>query len=86
MKKKINPRNEWNSVVQDAYNTDNNLDLFKRALNKIIAWESRDISTPATVICLKELLIAKLYQIDLETASIEQIMWYQSCLAMNIVR
>ncbi|RNA09822.1 ribosomal biogenesis LAS1L [Brachionus plicatilis] len=78
--------NEWKSVVEDAYNQDNNLDLYKRALYKIIAWESRDNSTPATVICLKELLIAKLYQIDLETTSIEQIYWYQSCLAMNIVR
>lgn len=46
----------------------------------------RDTNLPPALMCLKEILCAKLLQIDRNQATIEQIYAYQSCLAMNIVR
>lgn len=79
-------RQEWKVVVDDAYNEESNIELYRRALSNILAWEARDQSVPPTLICLKELLLAKLYQIDKSNASIEQMYWYQSILSMNIIR
>ncbi|CAF0709448.1 unnamed protein product [Brachionus calyciflorus] len=77
---------EWKSVINDAYNTDNSIDLYRRAFLRILAWESREQSVPPAIICLKEILISKIYQINLASSSIEQIYWYQSTLAMNLIR
>ena len=39
-----------------------------------------------SLVCLKELLSARLAQINKDTATLEQIHMYQSSLSMNIVR
>ena len=48
--------------------------------------DRRDANLPPTVMCLKELLSAKLAQIDVAKASLSDVYAYQSSLAMNIVR
>jgi hypothetical protein len=73
-------------VIDDAYNSDRNVDQYRRAFSKIIAWETRDWTMPPPLVGLKELLIARLCQIDLTTASIEEIYFYQNSIAMTIVR
>lgn len=80
-------RDEWNSVVKDVYNNvDQDREVYRRAFYRILAWECRDGNLPAALIGLKELLIAKLYPFDARTASIDETYFYQSTLAMNIVR
>lgn len=41
---------------------------------------------PSALVCLKELLLAKLSQIDKTKATIEQLILYQYNLSMSIVR
>ena len=77
---------EWKSVIDDAYNPEQNIDLYKKAFSKIITWESRDVSLPPSLIGLKELLIAKLYQIDKAHASNEDFYFYKNNLAMTLIR
>ena len=47
---------------------------------------NRDPNMPPALVCLKELLSARLAQINKNTATIEQLFIYQSSLSMNIVR
>jgi hypothetical protein len=46
----------------------------------------RDGNIPSALVCLKELLLAKTYEIDKQNASIEQLRAYQSTLALCIIR
>jgi hypothetical protein len=41
---------------------------------------------PPALICLKEILAAKLTQLDKNNASVHQIYQYQTSLSMNIIR
>lgn len=77
---------EWKSMTDDAYNQEQDLNLIYRAFSTIVAWETRDSTLPPALICLKEILSAKLLQIDKNNSSVQQIYQYQSSLAMNIVR
>ena len=43
VKIKLQPiyRNEWKSVVDDAYNGENDVNAYRRAFATILAWEAR---------------------------------------------
>ena len=82
-------RDEWKSVIDDAYNAEQSATLYRRAFAKIVAWQGRDSGIPAALIGLKELLIAKLYQCDHRSrmhATNEEIYFYQNNLAMALIR
>lgn len=87
--KKVTPWvdwNEWKAVVDDAYNEKEDPLLHRRALASIIAWEARDPNLPSGVLCLKEMLIAKLAKQSRTSDTLDGALAYQSTVAMNIVR
>jgi len=77
---------EWKSVVDDAYNDANDLVAYRRAFATILAWEARDKNLPSALLCLKELLMGRLSQLNKVSNNIDQIYSYQTSLSMNIVR
>jgi hypothetical protein len=79
---------EWKSVIDDAYNEKDDINMMRRAFSRICTWQARDSTDlPTALVCLKELLSAKLNIIvNKATTSIDKIHFYQSGLAMNIVR
>jgi len=75
---------EWKSLMNNIYINDRKAN--ERALARIEAWEARDADIPSAVSCLKELLTAKLFEIDKEKASMFELQIYQKNLSMSIVR
>ncbi len=87
--KKITPWinwEEWKSVVDDAYNQNNDTATYRRALSSITAWQAREQNLPSGILCLKELIIARLAKLNMPQDSIDSIVSYQSCVAMHVVR
>ncbi len=87
--KKITPWinwEEWKAVVDDAYNKNDDIAAYKRALTSIIAWQAREQNLPSGILCLKELIVARLAKLKMPQDSIDSIVSYQSCVAIHVVR
>lgn len=81
---------EWKAVMDDAYNEESSVTLYRRALARIQAWESRDsMNMPAALVGLKELLIARLCRLEHKSQlnnAYYQTYFYQNNLALSLVR
>lgn len=87
--KKITPWanwNEWKSVVDDAYNDTYDIAAYRRALSCITAWQAREQNLPSGLLCLKELIIARLAKLSMTQDTIESVITYQSSVALHVVR
>ena len=51
-----------------------------------IVFKNRDKNLPSALLCLKELLMGRLSQLNKVSNNIDQIYSYQTSLSMNIVR
>lgn len=73
-------------MVDDAYNEENDINAYRRAFATILAWEARDPNLPSALLCLKELLIGRLSQLNKTSNAVDHMYTYQTSLSMNIVR